>query len=285
MEIALKIESTNVKRLINFIISICFIVFALICCFIMTYYSYELNNALDIITKVISTLFFTLLALSIVFINIFSYLRKDNSDFGYYLAAGFGMGTGIAVECCALLVYPLSTLFFWAFAIIPIAVFAINTTIWAFVCKDNDKNEQPNIVNNKKRLPFIISCIAVIALCIALIVYFIIAGLRFDWYYFIPIAIISPILISEIICITLSLVKKTRNTWLWLIIGLCFGLYWIFEFQIFLDYSIFNLGISLSIYILGFLLLSIWLISVVIQYVLIIKKHKKNINAENSEDA
>ncbi len=283
MEITLNIKSTDVKRLVNLIISMCFIIFGIICCYIMTYYSTEINNVMDILTEIISTFFFTILALAAVFINFAFFLRKDDSDFGYYMASGFGIGAGIAVECCALLAYPLATIFFWAFAVVPIVVFAVNTTIWTLVCKNSNENEQTNIVHNKRTLPFTLSFITCIAVCIALLVYFIIAGSRFEDYFLIPVVIIAPIFISAIIGFTVSTVKKTQQPWMWLIIGLCFGLSWIFAFRIFLDYSIFPIGVSFTAFVLGFLGLSIWLTHTVIKCFSIIKANKKTTDAVNNE--
>lgn len=122
MENTLNINSINVKRLVNLIVSICFVAFGIVSCYLMTYFNFEINNAMDTVSNVISTLFFIIFAVAIIFINIVLYIIKKNSDFGYYLASGFGIGAGIAVECCALIKYPLSALFFWPFALVPIII-------------------------------------------------------------------------------------------------------------------------------------------------------------------
>lgn len=276
MEINLSINSINVKRLVNLIVSICFVVFGIVSCYLMTYFNFEINNAMDIVSKVISTLLFILFAVAIIFINIVLCIIKKNSDFGYYLASGFGIGAGIAVECCALIKYPLSALFFWPFALIPIIIFAINTTIWAFVCKNTVK-EVHNLINKKTLPPFIISFVMSIGVCMALLFYFIMMGINGDHYSFIPIIIVIPILILDIISFTISVVKKRELSPLSLVIGLCIGLLWILEFNIFLDAVVINTGVSFTIFIIGLAGFIVWLTYKIIDSIVILKSYKNSI--------
>lgn len=276
MEVTLNIKSANVKRFVNLIVSISFAVFGIVSCYFMTYFDYVINNATDIVIKVISTLFFILFSIAIIFINIIFYVIKNDSDFGYYLASGFGIGAGIAVESCALLVYPMSALFFWPFALVPIIIFAINTTIWSFICKNTVKEDVSSLINKKNLPPLIISFVMSVGVCIALLVYLIMLGMSGDHYSFIPIIIVAPILILAIISFTLSAVKRKEFALLSLVVGLCIGLLWILEFNKFLDVFVFNTSVSFTVFTLGLVGFIVWLTYKIIDSIVMLNSNKNN---------
>ena len=273
MEITLNITHIGVRRLLNLLVSICFIIYGTICCYFMAYLNTRNSTTIEIVFKIISTIFGALFALTTLFINMFVYRRKIDSDIGYYLASGFGIGAGVAIECCALLVYPLSTLFFWAFAVGPIIIFAVNTAICSAICKSNVKREQHSFRPTKL---FITSFIICIGLNIALLIYFLIAGLRFNYFFLIPILAIAPIIMLSVINFTISIIKKKQTTLTYILVGLSWGLSWIIEFSIFLDYSIFNMGVSLTVFILGFLGIAIYCISLIFNCVAATKTSENN---------
>ncbi|MCH5161459.1 MAG: helix-turn-helix transcriptional regulator [Clostridiales bacterium] len=259
LSFTVNLSSANVKRAFDLLISIVFVGFGVICCFMMTYLSLEINNAWDIIWKIVGTFFFALVALAILFINVVLFLKKSDSRRGYYLAAGFSIGAGVAVECCALLQYIVAALFFWPFAAGPIIVFVVHTSVWANVGRRHAK-ERIVAISDKTSVPFILAYALSVGVCIALIVYFISAGWVFYALLLLPLAIVTPVLALAIFGFTKATVKNEQNPFMQLTVGLCIGLSWIFEHQKFMYFVVFDLRVSFVIFAVALVGLSVWLV-------------------------
>lgn len=124
--------------------------------------------------------------------------------------------------------------------------------------------------------PFIISFVMSIGVCTALLFYFSMMGINSDHYSFIPIIIVIPILILDIISFTISVVKKRELSLLALVVGLCIGLLWILEFNKFLDAVVINTSVSLTIFIIGIAGFIVWLTYIIIDSIVMLKSYKNS---------
>lgn len=246
MQITLNITKESVKRNVNFVLSLAFIVFATIAGILILQATIsdivvDHQTVQSILLQILFYAIIAVITLVILAINIVLYIRKGNGDYGYNLSAGYAIGVGFSVMIASLIILPVAVIFFCWFFVIPLLVYAINTAIWHIILKNGGKSsegrtdEMISITDDGNKTSIISAIVACVVCTVSLLVYFICGGVYWNIYLYYPIAIVAPILIISLVISVSALVSRKESQTSWLFLGLCVGLSWVLGSQIGFD--------------------------------------------------
>lgn len=287
MQITLNITKKNVKRVMDLVLSIAFILCGSIFTIIFLSDVVSLNNSIpQSVCIAIRSIFYAITITYAIYtttLTILTFIRKTESNYPYSLSAGYAIGVGFSTMIATLIIYPIFVIFTCCFFIIPLLVYVLNTTIWHLLLKNNNTSFEyqtdriDTLIDGDDKISIFSSTI-VCGLCsLALLTYFICGGKYWSFYLYFPIVFVAPVFIVSLVISLVSFKNRKQSSMSWLFLGLCVGLSWILGSQLGFDSNSLitnnSTNIALSYTAFGIILttFTVWLVLKIIKCIKVIK--------------